>query len=209
MPRGLQKRSQLPTAASRSTLSSNNKEGFRVNTPRTSSRRPGRRLSGRLFETALGHFEHVAHFVDQQADDAARGTHQHVHRFAVACRHAEPGAHIERGDDLPPQVNQPAHRLLSPRHLRHRLRAQHFLHLGDVDTEQQVANHERAQLAGGLTHAAATPTSLMKKPGSWVRITDARSMRSVTWPCSTIEPSTTPRAVWRSTVKVCSTTSRI
>jgi len=66
-------------------------------------------------------FDHISDFIHQQADRAIFGTDNHVHRRDArrAWLHFEPPPEIDRGYDLPAQIDQPADHLRRQRNLSH------------------------------------------------------------------------------------------
>ena len=91
----------------------------------------------RALEQLFRHFQHVADLVDQQADRAVVGLHDHVHGQLVGgpVAQLETAAQVDGRDDLPAQVDQPAHHRRGQRHARHLLVADDFLHLQHVQAE--------------------------------------------------------------------------
>src|SRR5690606_15871661 len=101
-------------------------------------------------------------------------------------------------DDLTTQVEQPQNSLGCPRNRRHRLSAQHLLHVLDRDRELQAISPERAVLRAHPTPAIARLVAPVTAP---------RSTRSVTRSSITAEPSTPGRRPTSLRTTAASTTS--
>ena len=104
--------------------------GQLVGTANQLAGRPFERL-GRTLEQLFRHFQHVADLVHQQADRAVIGVHDHVQGQLIGgpVAEVEATAEVDRRDDLPPQIDQPADHRRGEWHARHLLVADDFLHL--------------------------------------------------------------------------------
>ncbi len=92
--------------------------------------------------------DHIANFIDQQADRAVLGAHHDIHGQHVrrAGRQFKPPPQIDRRDNLPPQVDEPADHRRRQRNLRHVERADDFLHALQFHAEQKLVQIKSAKL---------------------------------------------------------------
>ena len=98
------------------------------------------------------HIQHVADLVHQQTHGAIVGADHHVGGHLVPGRGGkpQPPPHIDGGDDLAAQVDQPLDDLRRLGHAGHLLEAQHLLHAKNVHAEEQVGDEKRGELPAGL-----------------------------------------------------------
>ena len=111
---------------------------------------------GRALEGLFLHFEHVADFVDEQAERAVGRAHDDVHRQLVfgTLGRVEAAAQIDRDDDLPAQVDEAADHARHQRHARHFLVADDFLHLLHRHAEELAIDVEGAELLRVATRSS-------------------------------------------------------
>src|SRR5262249_3127873 len=160
----------------------------------------------RRFKVFLRHLNHVADFVDQQADGAVIRLHDHVHgkQIGGTVPEPQPASQLDSHDNLAAQIDEPAHHRRRQWHPRHGPKADDLLDFQHVDAEIVAIEKERAvlMLAGHGCHAGL---GCSNNSGSKVRMIFSMSMNSVTCPCSTAVYST-PARLARARVTIASST---
>ena len=144
-------------------------------TPPASLAMRGSRLTGFSSRPSSGSLQHLADLVDQEAIGFAAQVDADRHRrlAVVVLGQAEPGAHVDHGDDAAAQIEHAGDLARRQRHPRQPFRHEHVLHPRDRQAEQLAADHGGDVFGDGAFGRCRScwscycfmPVSFMPQPG--------------------------------------------